>query len=284
LRRKAAVEERFREILTNKAELVSSFPAWMLSRETLERIRAAAKPAIIEISGRDSIAAALRAAANGYDIFLPTIAYAGTEFGDWRTAFEKVNFLATRLAASGGAEVLPAVVLGAPTLWRILCGRYLLASYRRFGFYTPCVGCHLYLHAIRVPLAKQTGCDVVVGGERESHDGRVKLNQIKRALDAYVDFLSRFGVVLALPLRHVASGAEVQELVGRDWRDVEEHVECVLSRNYLEPGGGVSYDEEAIGRFLEEFAIPLLERAVNAYLSGRRPDYEKLADDLWPKS
>ena len=280
------MDERFREIFINKAELVSSFPAWMLSPETLERIRAAAKPAIIEIAGRDSVAAALRAAAvNGYDLFLPTIAYAGTEFGDWRTAFEKVTFLAERLGASGAnADVLPPVALGAPALWRVLCGRYLLASYRRFGSYTPCVGCHLYLHAIRVPLAKRTGCNVVVGGERESHDGLAKLNQIPRALDAYVELLGRFGVVLALPLRRVASGAEVQELVGRDWRDVEEHVECVLSRNYLEPAGGLSYDEKAIGRFLEEFAIPLLERAVDAYLAGRAVDYERLADDSWPKS
>ncbi|NIT35262.1 MAG: hypothetical protein GTN49_01990 [candidate division Zixibacteria bacterium] len=280
------MDERFREILINKAELVSSFPAWMLSRETVERIRAAAKPAIIEVAGRDSIAAALRAAAaNGYDLFLPSIAYTGTEFGDWRTAFEKVTFLAERLGASGtGAEVLPPVALGAPELWRALCGRYLLALYRRFGFHTPCVGCHLYLHAIRIPLAKKTDCRVVVGGERESHNDRVKLNQIPRALDAYVDFLGRFGVVLALPLRHVTSGAEVQELVGRGRRDGEEHVECVLSRNYLEHGGGLSYDEKAIGRFLEEFAFPLLERAINAYLAGRRPDYEKLADDLWPKS
>jgi hypothetical protein len=280
------MDERFREILINKAELVSSFPAWMLSPETLERIRAATKPAVIEIAGRDSVAAALRAAAaNGYDLFLPTIAYTGTEFGDWRTAFEKVTFLAERLAASGaGTDVLPPVALGAPALWRVLCGRHLLALYRRFGFYTPCVGCHLYLHAIRIPLAKQTGCDVVVGGERESHDDRVKLNQIPRALDAYVDFLGRFGVVLALPLRHVASGAAVQELVGRDWRDGEKHVECVLSRNYVEPAGGVPYGEDAIGRSLEEFAFPLLERAINAYLAGRRPDYEKLADDLWPKS
>ncbi len=280
------MDERFREILINKAELVSSFPAWMLSRETLERVRAATKPALVEVAGRDSVAAAFRAAAaNGYDLFLPTIAYTGTEFGDWRTAFEKVAFLAERLAASGaGTEVLPPVVLGAPALWRILCGRYLLALYRRFAFHTPCVGCHLYLHSIRVPLAKQTGCDVVVGGERESHDDRVKLNQIPRALDAYADFLGRFGVVLALPLRHVTSGAEVQELVGRDWRDGENNVECVLSRNYLEPAGGLSCDEKAIGRFLEEFAFPLLERAINAYLAGRRPDYEKLADDLWLKS
>jgi hypothetical protein len=280
------VDERFREILVNKDELVSTFPAWMLSRETLERIGGATKPAIIEVAGRDSVAAALRAAAaNGYDLFLPTIAYAGTEFGDWRTAFEKVTFLAERLAASGaGAEVLPPVALGAPELWRILCGRYLLALYRRFGFHTPCVGCHLYFHAIRIPLAKQTGCNVVVGGERESHDDRVKLNQIPPALDAYADFLGRFGVVLALPLRHVTSGAEVQEIVGPDWRDGEKHVDCVLSRNYLEPAGGLSYDEKAIGRFLEEFAFPLLERAINAYLAGRRPAYEKLADDLWPKS
>jgi hypothetical protein len=277
------MDARYREILIDKPELATAFPAWMLPAEAVERLRAAAKPAIVEIAGRDSLAAALRAAKEAdHDLFLPTVAYTGTEFGEWRLPFEKIEYLKERLRGVGaGVEVLAPVVMGAPELWRLLCGRYVLAQYRRFGFYTPCIGCHVYLHALRVPLAKMTGCRVVVAGERESHDGVVKLNQIPTALDAYVELLARFDVELSLPLRHVSSGAEIGEIVGTDRRESEGQLGCVLSQNYRDADGAVPYDEEAVRRFLDEFALPLAERAVNAYLAGERPDYETLADDLW---
>jgi hypothetical protein len=277
---------RFRDILSGRPELVASFPEWMLRAETVERLRAAAKPAIVEIAGRDSVAAALRAAAEAdYDLFLPTIAYTGTEFGDWRLPFEKVEYFRERVrGVRTRVDVLEPVVLGALELWRLLCGRYVLAQYRRFGFYTPCIGCHVYLHAVRVPLAKLTGCDVVVAGERESHGGVVKLNQIPTALDAYVDLLARFDVELSLPLRHVSSGAEIEALVGAEWGEREGQLQCVLSENYRDADGSVPYDEEAVRRFLDEFALPLAERAVDAYLAGEKADYKTLADDLWPTS
>jgi hypothetical protein len=277
------MDARYREILIDKAELATAFPAWMLPAETVERLRAAAKPAVVEVAGRDSLAAALRAAAEAdHDLFLPAVAYTGTEFGEWRLPFEKIEYLKERLRGVGaGVEVLAPVVMGAPELWRLLCGRYVLAQYRRFGFYTPCIGCHVYLHALRVPLAKMTGCRVVVAGERESHGGLVKLNQVPTALDAYVELLARFDVELSLPLRHVSSGAEIGEIVGTDRRESEGQLGCVLSQNYRDADGAVPYDEEAVRRFLDEFALPLAERAVNAYLAGERPDYETLADDLW---
>lgn len=277
------MDPSYREILLDKPELATAFPPWMLPVETVERLRAAAKPAVVEVAGRDSLAAALRAAPEAdHDLFLPAVAYTGTEFGEWRLPFEKIEYLKERLRGVGaGVEVLAPVVMGAPELWRLLCGRYVLAQYRRFGFYTPCIGCHVYLHALRVPLAKMTGCRVVVAGERESHGGVVKLNQIPTALDAYVELLARFDVELSLPLRHVSSGAEIGEIVGTDRRESEGQLGCVLSQNYRDADGAVPYDEEAVRRFLDEFALPLAERAVNAYLAGERPDYETLADGLW---
>ncbi|MEE8639511.1 MAG: hypothetical protein V3T41_03785, partial [bacterium] len=75
------MDPRYRDILLDRPELVTSFPAWMLPAETVKRLRAAAEPAVVEIAGLDSLAAALRAAKTRYDLFLPTIAYTGTEFG-----------------------------------------------------------------------------------------------------------------------------------------------------------------------------------------------------------
>jgi hypothetical protein len=258
----------------------------MLPEETRARLRAAASPALVEIAGRDSIAAALRAAAErGHDLYLPTIAYAGAEYGDWRLPFAHVDFLAARLAAAGAAtEVLPPVLAGAPELWHVLCGRYAAELQRRFGFYTPCLGCHVYVHALRIPLATVTACRTVIAGERESHDGVVKLNQVAVALDAYVEFAARFGVELELPLRHTASAREIEKLVGAEWNGVDAQLACLLSDNYRDAAGGVEYDPAAIRRFFDEFALPVAERAVNAFLKGERPDYAEIGRALWTKN
>jgi hypothetical protein len=265
------MDPRYREIWLGKPELVASFPA--------------RNAAIVEIAGRDSLAAAVRAAEDGFDLFLPTIAYTGTEFGDWRLPFGKVDYLRGRLKGAGAnAEVLEPVVMGAPELWRLLCGRYASVLYRRFGFYTPCLGCHVYIHALRIPLAKAAGCRTIISGERESHGDVVKLNQVPAALDAYVELLGRFGLELAMPLRHVSSEAEIVELVGAEGPESEGQLECVLSQNYRDVNGTVKYDENAVGRFLGEFALPVAERAVNAYLAGERLDYKSMADDLWKTS
>jgi hypothetical protein len=258
----------------------------MLSDEARARIRGAGRPALVEIAGRDSVAAALRACAErGYDVLLPTIAFTGTEFGDRSIPFEKLELLPGLLTAAGvEAEVLPPVLVGAPRLWRFLCGRYVYEMYMRFGFYTPCPGCHLYLHAIRVPLALELGCRTVIAGERESHDGRVKLNQIAEALDAYVEFAGRFGVELHLPLRDVTSGREIEEIVGPGWREGEGQLECVLSGNYGDAAGEVNYDGDAVGRFFKEFAVPAATQAVEAYVAGREPAYGEIVRGIWPKS
>jgi hypothetical protein len=276
------MDSRFGDILRDKPEIVSPIPEWMLPADTVEALQTAELPAIVEIAGRDSIAAAVRAVEElPIDAILPTIAYTGTEFGDWRIPFEKAGFLKKLLAEEApGVAVYSPVVLGAPGLWRALNGRYISTLSERYGFYSPCLGCHVYFHALRVPLAKTTGCNIVVAGERESHDSRVKLNQISAALDAYVDLLARFGVEFVLPLRHVASGAEIEELVGGDWKEDSGQLGCVLSGNYRDTSGGVSYDEDAVKSYLADFTVTVAERAVNAYLAGETPDYLKLAEGL----
>jgi hypothetical protein len=276
------MDPRFGDILRDKPELISSFPEWMLAPETTETLKAAENSAIVEIAGRDSVAAAVRAVDElPIDTILPTAAYTATEFGGWEIPFEKVNSLKKLLAdRAPTVTVYEPVVLGAPEFWRTLNGRYASVLFERHGFYTPCIGCHLYFHAIRVPLAKMTGCTSIIAGERESHDGRVKLNQIGAALDAYVGFLARFDVGLILPLRHVASGAEVEEIVGGTRNVTDEQLDCVLSGNYRDTSDGVTYDENAVKRFLDGFAVPATERAMNAYLAGETPDYSKLTEGL----
>jgi hypothetical protein len=262
------MDPRLGEVFRDKPELVEP-PEWMLEPETTRRL-AGARAGVVELAGRDSVAAAVRAAAEqGLEALLPTYAYTATEHGAWAWVETALGRLAARLPA--GVELMPLVVLGWPELWRALCGRFLGRLVRRYGFSPVCVGCHLYLHAVRAPLARRLGA-AIISGERESHDGRVKLNQLGPALDAYAGLCAELGAELWLPVRGVADGGEIASLAGEDWPEGGEQLFCALSGNYQEPAGGVDPDPAPVEAYLREFALPLARRAVAARLAGRQAD------------
>jgi hypothetical protein len=267
-------------LLSRKPELVTTFPEWLLPSTLIAELKNTEWVAIAEIAGRDSVAAVLKATeVHPIKGVLPTIAYTGTEFGDWERAIATSRFLAERLQGCD-VVIFDPVFLGSPRFWWLLCGRYISTLFGRFGFYTPCLGCHLYLHALRIPLARLTGAPYIISGERERHDSRVKLNQVAPALDVYKEFVGRFGVELLLPLRGIHSGKEIERIIGQQWKEGREQLECVLSKNYHDENGIMSYDEEALRQFFGEFAFPITEGVVRAYLEGKSPDFETLANAI----
>jgi hypothetical protein len=254
------------EILSNKPELVTDFPEWMLPESAVTEIRENPAVAIAEIAGRDSIAAVVRACEErAVQAIVPTIAYTGTEYGNWEVPFKKTGVLKQKLTEKN-IKVYDTIILGSPRFWWKICGRYTTHLSKRFGFYSQCLGCHLYFHAVRVPLAKKLHCNLIIGGERESHDGRIKINQIGISLDAYVDLLRRFDVELFLPIRHMIVGKEVEAIAGGQWGEGADQLECVLSGNYREEDESVILDEEAIKRFFDEFALKTAEEIIKSSL------------------
>jgi hypothetical protein len=109
---------------------------------------------------------------------------------------------------------------------------------------------------------------MIIAGERESHEGRIKINQIGVALEAYMAFAKEFGIELLLPLRHIRSNERIAAIAGHDWEEDTEQVECVLSKNYMETNNRVSYSELAIERFLKEFAVQKAKEVVKKFLSA----------------
>lgn len=261
------INKRLLEILANKPDLVTDFPKWMLPNSTIKKIRKSENTAIAEIAGRDSIAAAMRACEMRLiKAIVPTIAYTGTEYGNWVIPFENVKIMHDKLQPK--IKVFDPIFIGSPKFWWTLCGRYATHLTKRFNFYSHCVGCHLYFHAIRIPIAKKLQVNLVIGGERESHDGKIKINQIKVALDAYQAFLRKFNIELFLPLRHIKFGKEIETTIGDVWDEGGQQLECVLSKNYQEPDGGVLLNEESLRQFFDEFALKKAEDIINGYLSN----------------
>lgn len=227
---------------------------------------------IVEIAGRDSIAAALAyppAAA-----MLPTVVYTGTEFGDPAVLLDNVDLLRERLA--GRALLLDPLVLGSPRWWAEVNGRPLAMLQRAFGNPFICVGCHMYLHAVRVLLALRLGVPTIVSGERELHRGRVKYNQSPPALDAYVEMAGRYGVALSQPLRFLDDEDELERLTGA-WPEGGRQRGCVLSGNEGRPG---SEEPAGLRHYLRDYLLPLTHRFIEGHLEASGFDAREAAEGL----
>jgi hypothetical protein len=271
-------DPRLKKIFTDKPECVIDLPESLLPPQKIEEYRAMSGLAIVEIAGRDSIAAAVKSVeGEGFTDLIPTYVYTGTEYGPWESVERAVERLAMRLPE---VRVHDLIIFGSPGFWQALNGRFVSELISRYGFYTPCVGCHLYLHSVRIPLSVALGKIPVIAGERERHDGVIKVNQIKEALDVYQDMANHFEVQLLLPLRHVVEGDMITEILGFEWQAGEEQLGCVLSGNYRTLDGSVQGTAGDVQRYLEKFAGPCAKKTLEAYVTGDVPNHIEIAASL----
>lgn len=261
------MDKRLLDIFATKPDLVNNFPEWMLPGDSINEARKMDGVVIAEISGRDSIAAVIRACdIRQIQAIVPSIAYTATEYGNWNVLFKSIGLLRDRLLQKN-IKVFDPVILGSPRFWWELCGRYTTHFVKQFGFFSHCVGCHLYVHSIRIPIAKLLHSNLVIGGDRELHNGKLKVNQIKISLDAYQSFMKKFETELFLPLRYVKSGKEIEAIINMAWDEGEQQLECVLSKNYWEPNGTASFNEDAIQAYFDQFAFQKAEEFIRSYIA-----------------
>ncbi len=231
------------------------------SKEEIEKILSSLpKDTVIgEFSGRDSVAAILKALESPrINNILPIMSFAGTEYGNLQGLQENEARLRRRVKELYGEKkrLHPMVIFSSPKLWSVLNGRPVQRLIDRYGFYTPCIGCHMYFHLLRVPMARRLG-GKIISGERVSHGGKIKLNQLDASLDAYHKVLKELGVELLFPIRDVYEGTAIEELLGWEWKEGKEHPACMYSGNYRRMDGRTDYSEEKLLAFLEEFLIPV---------------------------
>lgn len=231
---------------------------------------------IAQIAGRDSVAAAVLAVRErGFTRVVPTVAYTGTETGDRTAPLRALEIL--RSSLGNGVVVDDPISLHDPGLWAALNGRPAAELRERFGVFSPCMACHLYFHLLRVPLSWTLGNTPVVSGERDTHDGRLKLSQTAESIDASIRVLAYGDVELLVPIRD-NSGVEISSIVGGGWEEGAGQLSCLLSGNYATLDGRVPLDESAYDRYITEFFEPVGRAVIDAW---RRPgdgpaDYEAL--------
>jgi len=271
----ASFDSQLMELYRNKPECVIGLPEWLLTPQSIEEFKAVPRLAVVEIAGRDSVAAAVKSVQDeSFTDLVPTYVYTGTEHGQWSSVTEAVERLAMRLPH---VQVHRLLVLGSPGFWHALNGRFIAELISRYGFYTPCIGCHAYLHGVRIPLALVLGAVPIISGERESHDGATKVNQVSEALDFYENLGKDYGARFAFPLRKVAQGDRISEILGFKWQEGKGQLGCVLSGNYRELDGSASATTWQVQRYLEEFVRPCVKGILNSYVAGQIPDHLKIA-------
>lgn len=215
--------------------------------------------AIVEIAGRDSFAAAIKfSEENEVDTLYPTYVHTGTEFGDMAAVKRNVDELRRHLKETRDVEVDPLEELADYTLWKALNGRFISVLIQRYGFYTPCIGCHLYVHLARIPLARKLGIKTIVAGEREYHEAGAKINQTRCAIDAYKNVMNAVGIDIVFPVRSVERSEDLLRLADWLWDEGENQLKCVLSSNYRDAAGMML---EVDAKKQEKFAKEFIEKA-----------------------
>lgn len=234
---------------------------------------------LAEIAGRDSVGAVVALAREGgLSRVLPTIAYTGTEYGDLESLHSNVDGL-RRLLRPLGVELSEPAVVGSPLWWSAVVGRVNSILARRYGPWHICIGCHMYLHAVRVPLAWKAGARRLVCGERLGHAGKTKINQTRQAAEAYRSLLGDWGIELEMPLLEVDDEEAIIALTG-SWGEGGRQPGCVLSGNYRELRGDPVYEEEKVRAYLEEYAIPVTSRILAAIKEKGRADYGAIVREV----
>ncbi|MDW7670160.1 MAG: hypothetical protein SCK57_10630 [Bacillota bacterium] len=212
-----------------------------------------------EFAGRDSVAAILKGMEQPeIHYVLPVVTFAPVEYGAAAVLEENYQQLLRQSARQFGEQksIGPLIYWSSQPFWQVLNGPYMARLQRRYGFYTPCIACHAYFHLVRMPLARQLG-QVIISGERESHDGRLKANQLGICLDSYQRIISHFGVDLLIPLRHIKNGSEVESLIGWEWAEGEAQPQCLFSGNERDAHGRAMVDNTRINVFLDGFLEPV---------------------------
>ena len=261
----------------DKAEMVINFLDKQLSFYLIEQLLAHPKAAIVELAGRDSVAAAIKAVEeHSFTAIIPTYVYTGTEYGDWNHVIEAFKNLNQRIPQE--IRVVDLLVFGSPQFWHALNGRFLSILKEKYGFITACVGCHMYLHSVRIPIARKLGNIPIICGERELHNEKVKINQTSPALDSYKALAEKFEIELIYPLRNISDRKEIDELVGETWEEGEGQLKCSLQGNNRPVEGNPDLDSGQLNKYLAEFAAPVTGDIISAYLNKKVPGHLAIAE------
>jgi hypothetical protein len=217
-----------------------------------------------DFAGRDSVAAAMAwLDANVVGTLVPVGDVVPTRYGEWsvyQANWDRMEAQVHRRFPQ--VRFAPWFILEDTDLWATLNARYLGEIVAKFGFFTPCIGCHLHFYAMRAVLGEALGATVLVSGEKEFHGSKRKANQTVEAVQGYAAFSDLHGVHQAFPIHGVRDEDTMSRLLGDGWREGERQLRCVMSGNDQRVDGGLVLTGAQIRAYMDQFAIPIAHRFV----------------------
>lgn len=209
-----------------------------------------------EFAGRDSIAAILKAfEEKDINYILPIVSYAPTEYGDLTNIQKNYNYLKQKTKEKYGdtKKLLDIQYYSSYELWRKINCLEIQSFIDNYKFYSPCIGCHMYFHLLKIPFASKYSRRVI-SGERISHDGQIKINQSEIVLNTYKNIMKKLGIELITPLINISDGDEIKDIIGAEWWEQGvHHLKCVYSGNYKDKDDRITVSQDSIKKYLDEY-------------------------------
>jgi len=237
--------------------------------------------AICCIAGRDSIAAVIRACElHDFKNILPVITIMPTEYGDHESILKNINVLKRIIKKRFDGRILEPIYMEDTIYWSILNGRYISDIISKFKIYSPCIGCHLYMHTLRAIIANNIKCKYVISGSRELHETKRKINQNKNSLELYNHFYSELGVVHLTPLQNINDGDIIEQMIGVDWKEGEKQLRCVFNGNYFSHVKKIHPITNLFESYINNYLLPLNTKLLQYKLNNIGFDMEQIDEAI----
>jgi hypothetical protein len=245
--------------------------ATVLPADVTESLADAPTPIVLtDFAGRDSVAAAISwLRDHEVGTLIPVADVVPTRYGEWSVYDDNWARMKEYLARTfPGVRVTPWFALEDVEFWRMLNGRFSNELARVFGFFTPCLGCHLHFYAMRAVLAEALGARILISGEKELHGHRRKANQTVEAIVGYEKFSRAQGLDQRFPIHQIRTEPEMRDLLGDDWKEGDRQLRCVMSGNDSGADGRPLFEPFQISGYMERFAAPLAAQILTLRRAG----------------
>jgi hypothetical protein len=226
-----------------------------------------AKPGNIfigDISGKDSIAAIFKTIENNpAAVIIPSIIELGCEYGDKKRRVSVIEKLSDVFNNESQGKIMPGIISDINELWKTLAASNIYESFQKYGFYSPCIACHLVFHLVRIKIAQHLKAKNVISGERELHSDKEKINQLDFVLDFYNALYDKSGLTHHLPLRYVKGNEEIDTIIEKK-QMLFMRLTCLFSGNYYKANSNnFAMQKDFLLHYVIEYLPELLKPSGN---------------------
>ena len=235
---------------------------------------------VTDFAGRDSIAACMQILKDEeIDTVIPIGDIVPSRYGNTDSYYQNWNTLAHLIEKNHlNIDLKPWFIVDGQDFWKTLNERYVPQIMKKYGWFTPCTGCHFHFYAMRSVLVKILGYDniILASGEKKLHkNGKRKANQTDAAVKAYEKFSLERGVDHRFPIHNFRTEEEIVSLIGEEWEEGGSQMSCIHSGNDRDEEGQLKYTDEQISEMMVEYILPMGKRYIEMKMDERGPN------DFW---